>query len=374
MRKILATVALLAISAGGFAQSGQTCTINGSAPFSSDGDTVMLMSMGQRQMNTIFQDVVSNHTFMLQENVQVAGLRTVVAIKNGQPASFASVVLSPGASISVELGKGIDSKAKITGDRSNDIIQEEEAYETAEAMRHQDFIYGYQDTTLDIVTRFYCKQKLDSLSLAIQQRRINVIINNMPLPVCSFLLQQWGSDMSGEQVQQILDAMGRKMPNDPVYKAIIAQQKAQAEAEAATEVGRQFVEIAMLDTRGSMVRLSDVVKQNKYTLVDFWASWCRPCLAELPNVKRVYEKYHPKGLEIYGVSLDENQINWQNAIERLDMKWIHVSDLKGWQSAGAKSYNIHGIPATVLIDQSGKIIAKNLRGDELEAKMAQLLK
>ena len=159
------------------------------------------------------------------------------------------------------------------------------------------------------------------------------------------------------------------MPDDPVYKAIMAQR----DAENATAEGKPFREIAMVDLNGNMKRLSDVVKANKLTLIDFWASWCAPCRAEMPNVKKLYAQYHDKGLEIYGVSLDENMVNWQNAVNQMKLPWIQVSDLKGWQSEGAGTYNIRAIPATVLIDQNGTIIGKNLRGEELAKKVAEML-
>jgi alkyl hydroperoxide reductase subunit AhpC len=94
----------------------------------------------------------------------------------------------------------------------------------------------------------------------------------------------------------------------------------------------------------------------------------------MPNVKKLYAAYHSKGLEIYGVSLDENMVNWQNAVNQMKMPWIQVSDLKGWQSEGASTYSIRAIPATVLIDQNGNIIAKNLRGNELAKKVSEILK
>lgn len=114
--------------------------------------------------------------------------------------------------------------------------------------------------------------------------------------------------------------------------------------------------------------------KGKYVLIDFWASWCGPCRAESPNMVRMYKKFHPKGLEILGVSLDDDKAKWVAAIKKDQLEWNHVSDLGGWKSAAAKLYNVTSIPQTFLLDKEGKIIAKGLRAEGLEAKLEELLK
>lgn len=124
---------------------------------------------------------------------------------------------------------------------------------------------------------------------------------------------------------------------------------------------------------GTNLSLKDAM--GKYTLIDFWASWCGPCRRENPNVVKVYEKYHDKGFNIISVSLDKagQQNRWIQAIEKDKMDWFHVSNLKFWQDPIAKQYGVRSIPATFLLDDQGTIIAKNLRGRALEAKVASLL-
>ena len=109
-------------------------------------------------------------------------------------------------------------------------------------------------------------------------------------------------------------------------------------------------------------------------LLDFWASWCGPCLREVPNVKKIYDKYHSKGLEILGVSLDDKQKAWVNAIQNKELNWKHVSSLKGWDCPVAKLYNVTGIPRMYIIDENGTIIAQDLRGEALTKKMDELFK
>ncbi len=135
-------------------------------------------------------------------------------------------------------------------------------------------------------------------------------------------------------------------------------------------VGAVAPEIALPDPDGNIIKLSSL--RGKYVLIDFWAAWCGPCRREIPNVARMYQKYGGKNFEILGVSLDRNKADWVKAIKDENMTWKQVSDLKYFNSEAAREYNINAIPATYLIDKDGKIIDKNLRGQALDDKLAQL--
>ena len=130
-------------------------------------------------------------------------------------------------------------------------------------------------------------------------------------------------------------------------------------------------EIAMSDPDGNTRRLSDL--RGKVVLIDFWASWCGPCRRENPNVVKLYQKYHDQGFEIFSVSLDKDGNAWRNTIKADGLTWPnHVSDLQYWQSAAGRLYGISAIPATVLVDREGKIIARNLRGADLDRKLKEI--
>jgi len=138
-----------------------------------------------------------------------------------------------------------------------------------------------------------------------------------------------------------------------------------------TAVGQTAMDFTQNDPDGKPVSLSDF--RGKVVLLDFWAGWCRPCRMENPNVVEAYNKYNDKGFTVLGVSLDRTREQWLKAIEDDGLTWAHVSDLKYWDSAVAKLYGVQSIPANLLIDRNGKIIAKNLRGDDLHEKLAEIL-
>ena len=167
------------------------------------------------------------------------------------------------------------------------------------------------------------------------------------------------------------------MTNDNTEIAKAEMSVSAPEQMATLKVGDKAPELAYKDPDGNVRKLSEL--KGKLVLIDFWASWCRPCRAENPNVVRTYNVYKDKlfkngrGFEIFSVSLDQNKNSWVQAIEKDGLLWEnHVSDLQFWRSEGARIYNVNSIPATFLVDGDGVIIAKNLRGKALENTLKSL--
>jgi thiol-disulfide isomerase/thioredoxin len=171
------------------------------------------------------------------------------------------------------------------------------------------------------------------------------------------------------EASELLNNLSPKVASSQIAKDLSAA----LEGIKNTEIGGQAPAFSAPDPDGNMLSLKETL--GKYTIVDFWASWCKPCRIENPNVVRVYEKYHDKGLNIVSVSLDRQgqKERWLQAIEDDNMDWYHVSNLQFWQDPIARDYSVRAIPHTFLLDENGKIIDKNLRGRALENKIASLL-
>lgn len=156
---------------------------------------------------------------------------------------------------------------------------------------------------------------------------------------------------------------------DSVQNGKLARQYTAFEAEKKTCVGCIYTDFEAETPEGEMLKVSELVGQTDYVLIDFWASWCGPCRASMPALKEVYAKHHDR-LEVLGVSLDQDRERWLKCRADMELNWKHVSDLQGWQCAPAALYGVCSIPATVLIDKNGTIVARNIEAAQLEELLA----
>lgn len=194
--------------------------------------------------------------------------------------------------------------------------------------------------------------------------------SNPGSPLAMFALQQYaGWDIDADKAEPVYNSLSDKVKSYPSAKDF----KENMEIAKKTGIGKFAMDFTQDDTLGKPVSLSSL--KGRYVLIDFWASWCGPCRAENPNVVKVFNKYKDKGFHIIGVSLDRpgQKERWMKAIHEDGLYWTQVSDLKFWDNEVAKQYGIRAIPQNLLLDPQGKIIAKNVRGDELEQKVSDAI-
>jgi thiol-disulfide isomerase/thioredoxin len=245
--------------------------------------------------------------------------------------------------------------------------------------------YKKRDSLQKIFQAFVTVTKMDSLRIDSMSNALEKpyteLVNAHNVYLKNFIEKNTGSFASLAAIQQLqpeefmdtylkLDVgLFAKYPNSSYIKAF-------HESLAASQklaIGTMAPEISMNTPDGNTLPLSSL--KGKIILIDFWASWCGPCRAENPNVVKAYNIYKAKGFDIYSVSLDQDPNKWMAAIKADNLMWKnHVSDLQGWKSPVVALYKFNSIPSNVLIDTEGKIIAKDLRGEDLEKKLAELFK
>ena len=296
--------------------------------------------------------------FQFRGNAQTPGVHYLLDSREGRPQAFAmQFILEPG-NISIKSDAEDPQVRHTTGTPANDAS---DAYATAGSALVQEF--RNPETTAE--RREAIEQEYEQLTRTVLDQNRDNLFGVM------LLSQQLGYELSG---QELLDEIA-KFPAEMQQTDALVRLKENAEQMIKTDIGQPFIDIAQPNADGEQVSLESVVRNpaNKYVLLDFWASWCGPCMGEVPHLKKTYDEFRKKGFEIYGVSFDEDRGDWLGAVEQNDMNWLHVSEVKGFDNQAAKDYAIQGIPSNFLIDGQGTIVAKNLRGEALYEKISELL-
>lgn len=349
MKKIL----ILAAAAATLASCSQNKYVVKGAFEGLAGTVYMFDAQGE----VIDSTTVNNGAFAFKGTVDTVDVRYLADSRGDAPSTFsAALILEPGT-ITIEDSPENPGRKRAAGTVSNDASK---SYgEQANALVNEFRSEGTTDERREAIEKEY-----------LQLTHTTVDANRSNFFGAQLLAQQLSNELSG---QELLDQIA-KFPAELQQTQLLTDLKQNAESKLRTEVGQPYIDIIQNNADGQPVTLKSVVENpaNKYTLVDFWASWCAPCMGEVPVLVKTYNEFHAKGFEIYGVSFDKERAKWLDAIAQHKLNWIHVSDLNGFDNQAAKDYAVRGIPSNFLIDAQGVIVAKNLRGEALYEKIKEL--
>lgn len=354
-----------------YACNRESYTITGTlADAEYEGKQVMLGKQVEDQMVWLDTVVITNGTYQFKGQVEKPVYAGIVIDFTGRMNAIPLNLILENAEITVTTNA--EKKSKITGTANNGLLQTFLDAESELTQKRNDVSAVLREAQQ---ANTLTPEQLKSLSGTIEkydrelQTAVLEFVKNNINNVVGFSQVHKVSGFSHEQLKEVVSGA----TEETLKKPIVAKLVARIQGFENTAIGQRFTDFRMSTPEGQDIALSDYAGKGKYVFIDFWASWCGPCRKEIPYLLEAYKKYKDKGFEIVGVSFDADHKSWMKGIKDFGLTWPQMSDVKGWNSEAVPLYAISGIPHTILLDKDGIIIAKNLRGKELEEKLKEIL-
>jgi peroxiredoxin len=324
-----------------------------------NGKTIFIKERINREWITIDSTVIENQKFAFKGVADTAKIAYIFYEFPANKKNRQAFILEGG---NITVSVDTTNFMTIKGTAQNDLLQAYQNDKNAFTIKAETYYKTYKDSakTPEQKVAFDSEiQKLNQEEVNIDKKFATDHINALA-GIFAFTNSFYGFSLAEKQA--IVALMNVETKKVPRIQEIIADM----EIEKRLEIGQQYIDVKLPTVNGDSLALSSLIGKTDYVLIDFWASWCGPCMQFLPDLQAFYAKYKGSKFEIYGVSLDDNKDAWMGAIKTHKIEWKLVSDLKGWKCAGSRAYAVNSIPATVLIDKTGKIVGKNLAISELE--------
>ncbi|MDR2951339.1 MAG: AhpC/TSA family protein [Prevotella sp.] len=369
MKKIILFLAAIAIFATSCGEK-DAFTIKGKLPNGTyDGQQVYLKTLDENWKDMVTIDTVNvvDGEFVFKGLAKEGSILHFVSLDDAPDYMNrpVPVVVEPG-----QIEMTLDSVSSVKGTSSNNSYQAYMTKVNAINSEIKAIAEKAKKDTANVQLQADLKKQYKEKNDQSNRETFNFVKENIQNQMGVYYLTRNYYRFSLDQLKELVPAIKDE------YKSIARVKKVETLVPAleATAVGQTFSDVKGKTPEGKDASLSDYAGKGKYVLVDFWASWCPPCRAEMPKLVELYKAYKDKDFEIVGISLDRTNDDWKNGIKNLNITWPQVSDLKFWDSEGATTYGISSIPHLMLLDKDGKIIARGLDAEEASEKVAELLK
>lgn len=348
-------------------------TLNGSVADSKyDGSVVYLYEVNDvfRDLTTLDSTVVNNGRFSFKAAVVDDPRFHVLSIGRVESEGLSGMFVAEQGTIEVVLDSILHVKGTPKNDEFDAVARKKESLyrkmqelqEKAEGM--------YKAGNLSDDEGLAMKSEFDNYGKQYTDLNYNYIKNNIKNKLGEYYYIVNNKNMPLKQLEELYELSNEDFRNTEAMKHMYAMIQSQ---KPKPYNGGRFKDVDLSTPDGKKSSISDYVGKGKVVLIDFWASWCGPCRADMPRLVALYQKYKDRGFEILGISLDENMGSWTKAISSMNMTWPNISDLRGWQSKAARVYDVTRIPQSFLVDKDGNIVGADMKGDALMYKIEELL-